>query len=641
MERKNTMKQKTNRIKGQWKKWTAVLCTGLCIGVIPNTVLASELPISEKEILLSSELPIVEEEPILSSEMATENQKTYKPSEDVFYELIYEIDTTGVVITGVVATANSDGKISGQLIIPEKIENTTVYKIGEGAFQDCRELYGDLNIPKGVVLIENNAFSGCSGFYGKLNLPEGLVTIGNRAFYSCINLSDGEIPESVVTIGDEAFNGVTSICNKTQYFSKNLKTIGQYAFYSRSVGTSKNYYVTDKTTKIGTWAFDSNVTVYAPNLSYAQLYAKNNGYKYIEYDWKGQLSVEEIKFNQYSISMSPWEQQTLKVEVLPNTARDKTLVWTSSNEEVAAVKDGVITAKAYGTATITAISSNGITASCTVKVEDPTIPVEEIKLNKDVVSLYLWQEETFEAAIYPNDATDKTLVWTSNDEKVATVKEGKVTAVGYGACVITATAVNGVKATCIINVEREFPFEDVNANGWEYKGINYVYQRGLMTGISTKEFRPNDKLSRSQFVVVLHSYAKKPAITFTNTFLDVSNGQWYSNAVIWAVNQKITSGYPNGNFGVADDITREQFVTMLYQYAKSIGKVTGTQTGNLSGYTDYRQVSSYALQPMLWAVNNGLVSGKPEGNGQVRIDPQGNTTRAECAAIMMQFDSKF
>lgn len=113
-------------------------------------------------------------------------------------------------------------------------------------------------------------------------------------------------------------------------------------------------------------------------------------------------------------------------------------------------------------------------------------------------------------------------------------------------------------------------------------------------------------------------------------------GQWYSNAIVWASEQKIVSGYTDGRYGINDNITREQVAKMLYEYAKSNGN--DVSMGNeLGSFTDSSIVSDWAVVYMKWATAAGMITGKPNGNGSFRLDPKGQATRAECAKMITMF----
>ena len=156
-----------------------------------------------------------------------------------------------------------------------------------------------------------------------------------------------------------------------------------------------------------------------------------------------------VTLNETALSLRPTEKATLAATVAPENTTD-TLVWTSSNDAVATVKDGVVTAKSEGTATITAACGSA-KAECVVTVLPP-IPATGVTLDKTALKLYEGDAAKLTATVEPENTTDKTIVWTSSDKTIATVKDGAVTAVKAGTATITA-ACGEAKATCAVTVK--------------------------------------------------------------------------------------------------------------------------------------------------------------------------------------------
>ena len=156
-----------------------------------------------------------------------------------------------------------------------------------------------------------------------------------------------------------------------------------------------------------------------------------------------------VTLNETALSLHPTEKATLTATVAPENTTD-TLVWTSSNDAVATVKDGVVTAKSEGTATITAACGSA-KAECVVTVLPP-IPATGVTLDKTALKLYEGDAAKLTATVEPENTTDKTIVWTSSDKTIATVKDGAVTAVKTGTATITA-ACGEAKATCAVTVK--------------------------------------------------------------------------------------------------------------------------------------------------------------------------------------------
>ena len=156
-----------------------------------------------------------------------------------------------------------------------------------------------------------------------------------------------------------------------------------------------------------------------------------------------------VTLNETALSLHPTEKATLAATVAPENTTD-TLVWTSSNDAVATVKDGVVTAKSEGTATITA-TCGSVKAECAVTVLPP-VPASEVTLDKTVLTLYEGDAAKLTATVMPEDTTDKTIVWTSSDNEVATVNNGTVIGLKAGTATITA-ACGQVEAECSITVK--------------------------------------------------------------------------------------------------------------------------------------------------------------------------------------------
>ena len=175
------------------------------------------------------------------------------------------------------------------------------------------------------------------------------------------------------------------------------------------------------------------------------------------------------------------------------------------------------------------------------------------------------------------------------------------------------------------------PFTDVNTSDWYYDAVQYAYEKGMMNGTSTTTFSPNDTTTRGMIVTILHRIEGTPAAVGT-AFTDVPAGQWYSDAVSWASANGIVGGYGNALFGPGDPITREQMAAILNRYSQHKGYDTNT-SGSIAGFSDASQVSSYAVDPMGWAIGNGLISGV----GNNTLAPKGNATRAQVATILMRF----
>lgn len=177
----------------------------------------------------------------------------------------------------------------------------------------------------------------------------------------------------------------------------------------------------------------------------------------------------------------------------------------------------------------------------------------------------------------------------------------------------------------------DLPFTDVNDDDWFSDVVRYVYEQGLMTGTSDREFSPNLTTTRGMIVSILNRLEGGPTAEAAG-FTDVADGDWYADAVNWAASEGIIAGYEDNTFRPNDPITREQLAAMLMNYAAWKGEDVNARA-DLSSYNDVASVSSWAAETVQWAVAEGLISGMP-GN---LLEPQGSATRAQVAAILERF----
>ena len=181
-----------------------------------------------------------------------------------------------------------------------------------------------------------------------------------------------------------------------------------------------------------------------------------------------------------------------------------------------------------------------------------------------------------------------------------------------------------------------YKFTDMpSTTNWAHNGIDFVVAHKLFAGTSDTTFEPNAKLTRAMIVEILYCLEGEPAVEAENPFTDVSGSAWYTKAVLWAASNNIVAGIGNGRFDPNGTATREQAATILYEYARFKGCDVDVY-GDLSAFADAGSVSAFARAPMTWAVAEGLISGAVI-NGRTLLDPQGVTTRAQFAMIMMQY----
>ena len=351
-----------------------------------------------------------------------------------------------------------------EITLPESIKN-----LGYSVFSGCSSL-SEVNLPANLDAIPDSAFSACSSLQ-HIELPESITSVGASAFAACIALSDIELPESVTTIGSGIFNDCDSLVSVE--LPEDLEMIPSEAF--RYCDNLKKVIVPTGVSEVGNNAFadcpsletvflpstiardkfgstvfynSPNVVLYVVNGSGAYSYAVNFRLNYV-------ILSDEITMEADEITMQVGENREMTVmrrsyAVVNNAS----LTWTSTDDEVASVENGVITAKSGGDAVITAELPDGAQAKVTVHVDDRELPITAIELSETELEMDVNTRKGLKATIVPSNTTDnKILSWESEDPTIAIVSAtGNVTAKGPGTTTITVRAENGVSASCEVTV---------------------------------------------------------------------------------------------------------------------------------------------------------------------------------------------
>lgn len=178
----------------------------------------------------------------------------------------------------------------------------------------------------------------------------------------------------------------------------------------------------------------------------------------------------------------------------------------------------------------------------------------------------------------------------------------------------------------------EKEFNDVSESDWYYDAVQYVLAHNIMRGMDANSFMPNTPLTREMLTVVLYNVAGQPESSGMVPFTDVKADMWYTDAIAWAAENDIVAGYDSTTFGLGDPVTREQTAAILYRYAQREGMDVSVTDGQLNAFLDAEQISDYATVAMNWNVAEGIM----RGDGS-RLYPQNSITRAEMAQILMKF----
>lgn len=177
-------------------------------------------------------------------------------------------------------------------------------------------------------------------------------------------------------------------------------------------------------------------------------------------------------------------------------------------------------------------------------------------------------------------------------------------------------------------VDNSKEFTDVPTTDWAADAVAFASAHELFDGTSETTFSPEESMTRAMLATVLYNLEGRPARSLASEFSDVDSGAWYAAGVSWATENGITNGYGGETFGPNDSVTREQFAVMLWRYAGS-----PAASGSALSFVDANQASSYAIEALCWAAENGVLNGHDDG----RLDPDGLATRAQAAQMLKNF----
>ena len=329
-----------------------------------------------------------------------------------------------------------------------RLDKTSLSFTGTGSCQILTATVSPSNATNNTLTWSSSNTSVATVFYGVVEaVGFGTATITAKS-------NNGKTASCTVTVNPIQPTGIKATPETSTLYGLN-GTVKLSANVMPSNATNKAVTWSSRNTSVATVSSDG--TVKAVGYGTTVITAKTvNGLTSNCTVTVNPIAVTGVSLNKTSLSFTgTGSSQTLTATVSPSNATNKTLTWSSSNTSVATVSNGVVKAVGFGTATITAKSNNGKTASCSVTV-NPIQPTG-IKATPETSTLYgLNGTVKLSANVMPSNATNKAVTWSSRNTSVATVSsDGTVKAVGYGTTVITATTVNGLTSNCTINVKKE------------------------------------------------------------------------------------------------------------------------------------------------------------------------------------------
>ena len=473
------------------------------------------------------------------------------------------------------------------LKMPEKLES-----VGQYAFYGCRRICGDLVFSDTTKEIGYDAFGNCRGLRGKLILGAGIETIGPEAFSYCGFTGKLELPERCPRIGSKAFYGCSGLTGNLI-----IPSDMSILFDSFSGCTGLNGVVwfkesSDKVSYINRGAFWGCYNI-------KSVVIEEGNRKINEDAFRG--CNPDMIF--YGIPNSETEQCVKENGFIFEPLRAISITEEQRNVKGRKNDEKVLSIKADGC---------GIIFRWQIyedeKWSDLKVGGNQCYQGIDTPALrFLIKEDEMQQ--YRCIVTD-----IMGNEKISNVIES-------------------------VMIPENAIYEDVpEASGWRYEAIKYVKDHGIMNGISgTRNFAPDEPLTRAMFATIIYRMEGSPKASYSAKFPDVPDGNYFSVPIIWANKAGIINGHSNtGLFGTRENITREDMVVIMYRYCKVKGLASGDRA-DLSRFPDADQISGYAKEAVRWAVANGIINGRSNTG---MLDPKGNASRVETAAIIQRFMTK-
>lgn len=496
--------------------------------------------------------------------------------------------------------------------LKEVVLQRGITKISEGMFRRCSSLE-EIKIPQSVLSIERAAFEYCTSlkqidFVGTSSVEQ----IGNRAFYGCVELENIEIPNGVTAINEECFAECSNL--KTVKLPDTVNTIYGEAFIS--CYNLQWILIPENVTQIAASAFDRSGLEYVLGYrgTYAEEYPDICTSQYVneltfvsidDYDCENGTHCNYVVYDDDGV--------TCECMICGEGFFDELPTLTDS-EQVDFAVPAVDTGTSYD-----CYFNVAQTGFYTFEFEGAECSAVDICIGSESQEGYWYGYATTEHFEVP-------LMFEKN--------------VNY----LLFFRTDGLPESDSFSVKVNFngehrveSFPDMTKDDWYYEAAMYNSDRGFITGYKNGNFGGADKLQRQDFIVILGRIVGFDDEVFSHESLycglaDVPQGAYYTSSVNWSVYSNIITGYNNGKFGVGDAITREQVATILYRYMGS-PEVTGAEE-TLAPFADAGRISDFAKDAMVWAIQNGVISGK----NATTLAPTATASRAEIATIIMRMD---
>ncbi len=553
------------------------------------------------------------------------------------------------------------------------------------AFKDCDALK-EVKLGSGITYLDSSVFEHCASLES-IVIPRRVTRIGDNAFKNCVALKSVTIPKSVTQIGNSVFSyparmtiyGISGIYAE-QYAKENDIVFVNSEISAERIslsetsltlakGAEKTLFLTiepDGVLEDVTWrssntnvaSVDDTGLVRAVGLGTTTIKV-TVGNKSVSCKVTVAQPVTYINLNADKCEMEALDTFQLTANVGPEEAEKKDVSWKSSDETVATVdENGLVTAIKKGTAVITAEAEgeNGLTAECAVTVTNSSYTVTSVS---DLGSSHPYENNCSDSWIYTlkNAASidvtfdsktnieedfDYLYLYDKDGEEVGmytgTELAGKTIHIKGDTVRIKLLSDNagsewGFKVTSVADPDQKpvvtNPFTDVKKSDYYYDAVLWAVENGITGGVTAETFGPKQECTRAQVVMFLWRAAGKPEPkTTTNPFTDVKSSSPFYKAIMWAVENGITSGSTKTTFSPNATCTRQQIAMFLWRYT---GKPSHSVTKN--PFTDVKSSGTY-YNAIMWAVEKGISSGKTA----TTFLPTEKCTRAQIVTFLYRME---
>lgn len=398
--------------------------------------------------------------------------------------------------------------------------------------------------------------------------------------------------------------------------------------YSTGGGHSKNSNITTTTTKNA----DGSVTTITTNKITGTVteVTKNTDGSTVTIETKKDGTVTTVEKDQYGNQKTTVERPngTLTISEENKDGSEKKIEKDAEGNVTTTEKDKA------GNTTVSTETADGSKTTEEKRADGTTVKTETAQNGETTSEITAPEGEETEVDI-PVDGAEKIekLIVTDQDGNRKEITDFERTDSGVRLCVSGSCFVECVRETQTAKKE----FADVHGvSHWASESIDYVYEAGLMNGITENEFKPDMPLTRAMLVTILYRAANEPMVDAASGFGDIASESYYAKAVAWAEQNDIVSGVSETEFAPDENITREQIATIIYRFAKSMGIAPQGAWAIRLDYADISDISDYAVEGVMYCTLQGIMQGKDNH----MFAPKAIATRAEIAAILQRLMEK-